>query len=151
MILVFEGHIRPDDVARALHIDILGTVDHHLGQGVVGQQRFQRTIAQDLGHDRFEQALTLSARQDNALLGQDCREQLLDRRANLWRMGIYARVKLGQQLVLDPYLQILVVVGRRRCTGCAGYLGHLSPFANLRQFRLVSRFFLSLTTAFNPS
>ena len=101
MLIVLERHVRELQLALALDVDLLRTVDHHLGEGLVAQQRLERAEAQDLVGDLLEHAHALGAGEGEALLVGDLAEQLLDLAPDL---DLVRQVELRVQLVDEPVL-----------------------------------------------
>ena len=126
MRLVVEGVSRPGEPAVALQPDVVGPVDHDLADGVVGEQRLDRPVGENVRLDLVVETRPVVARQAG-LLGQ----ALLDRRHHtvLQDLGVSARVvelrtELADDRQVEPGLQLgervdlpLVVVGlgRVRC------------------------------------
>ena len=140
----FEGGIGALDLAFALDVNVLGAVDHDLGDGIIGQEWLQRAVAQNLGGDLLEQALALHAAEDDVLLGQRGVEHLLDGVAHFVRPGnIHRGVKLGQQLVLDARLEVKVGVAagrdgsRRAARADFGQFGRLFRWGSPYLFQFV--------------
>ena len=55
------------DLAGALDVDVARAVDHDLGDGLVGQERFERSEARDLADELLDEAFALDAGDDEAL------------------------------------------------------------------------------------
>ena len=101
VLVVLERHVGELQLALALDVDLLRPVDHHLGEGLVAQERLERAEAQDLVGDLLEHADALGAREGEALLVGDLAEELLDLAPDL---DLVRQVELGVQLVDEPVL-----------------------------------------------
>ena len=116
MLLVLEAHAAGLQQAAALHIDAFMTVDQNIGDGLVLEQRLERTetrhLVEDLGDEVVE--LLLIERQP---LDQDVlRHQLLDMRPHLvFRQLLQRReVDLLDQPAMQPHLGVEQLVGEER-------------------------------------
>ncbi len=115
MVVVFELDVGRLYAPGPLDIDGVRAVDHDLGDAVVGQQRLDGSKAEDLGHDLFEQALAVIPAQHQVFLRQHGIVHLFDRLPHLVCLGdVHLGIKLGEQLVVDAALQILIGVPDRR-------------------------------------
>ena len=107
MLVVLEGHVGELQATLTLDVDLLRTVDHHLGDRLVPQQRLQWAEAQDLVGDLLEHAHALGARQGQALLVGDLPEELLDLASDLDLVGqVELRIELVDEPVLDAVLRL---------------------------------------------
>src|SRR5438445_116958 len=97
-----ERDVRELQLALALDVRAERPVDHDLGDGVVVQERLDRTESEDLVHDLLEHSLTLDARDDDAFLVDELVEHLLDGRLDRLRVG---EVEPRVEVVDDPALQ----------------------------------------------
>ncbi len=89
------------DFAFPLNVDILWTVNHDFSDGIVIQQRLQRTETQYFSRDLLEQTSTLRAGKNNVFLGEDLLEQVLDRTPHIVGSGhIHGWIQLREELVL---------------------------------------------------
>ena len=93
------------ELAVALDPDLVGPVDHDLGDRLVAQERLDRAEGEQLGDDRFEQAGPLQARERDAFLDQHVVEQLLDGPAALAAAEVGLWRELGDDAALDARLQ----------------------------------------------
>ena len=98
--------------AVALDVDLVRAVDHDLGDGLVVEQRLNRTEGQDVGGDRFEEARALDPGEEHPLVVEQLVEHPFDPPAHLdvpptsWR-----GVKLGHQAPLEAALQLPQIRG----------------------------------------
>ena len=60
MVVVDEACVSRLDLPVALDEDAVEAVDHYLGDGVVGQEPLERAVAEDVGRDLLDQALTIN-------------------------------------------------------------------------------------------
>ena len=60
--LVIEAHVGVEEPTVALDPDVVGAVDHDLGDAVVGQQPLERAVAERIVGDRGGEALLVVAR-----------------------------------------------------------------------------------------
>src|SRR5680860_166180 len=74
VVLVDEAAIRPEELARALHVDLRGTVDHHLGDLGVLEQLLDGAVAEHVGFEVLEQGGPLGRRHRGWLLSQEPRD-----------------------------------------------------------------------------
>ena len=79
--VVAETHVRQGHFAAALDEDAVGTVHHDVGDRVVGEQGFQRTEAQHVGHQLRRQRVLLAGVELQASFGGDFRQQAFHLRA----------------------------------------------------------------------
>ena len=75
VVVVVELDVAQQQAALALEVDLLGAVDHDLGDGRVVEQRLDRAEADDVGGQLLEQALLLGPRQDQVFGFDDLVEQ----------------------------------------------------------------------------
>ena len=74
MLIVAKGHVGQLELAAALDVDLLRTVDHDVGHGIVGEQRLDGAEAEHVGDQGFDKFALLDKIQLN--LGFD--QQVLD-------------------------------------------------------------------------
>ena len=107
VVVVLEDDVGQLQAAAALDVDLARAVDHDFGDGLVAEQRLERTEADDLVRDLLEHADALGAGEGQALLVDDAAEDLLDLTADLDLVG---QVELGVQVLddagLDPELDL---------------------------------------------
>lgn len=86
--------------AGTLHEDLVGAVDHDLGDGRVFEERFEHAEAEGLVHDAADELGPLGGGEDRALAADDVAEDALQARAALCRRerGHLGEVDLLQQL-----------------------------------------------------
>ena len=101
VVVVLEDDVRELELAGALDVDLARPVDHDLRDGLVAEERLQRTEADDLVRDLLEHPDALGAGEGEALLVDDLAEDLLDLAADLDLVG---QVELGVQVLDDPVL-----------------------------------------------
>src|SRR3954451_19325840 len=115
VVVVLEDDVRQLEAAGPLDVDLPRAVDHHLGDGLVAQERLQRTEADDLVRDLLEHADALGAREGEALLVDDLAEDLLDLAAHLDLVGqVELRVEVLDDPGLDPELDVAERLADRR-------------------------------------
>jgi len=119
MRVIEEGGRRVVDLAGPLDVDHVGPVDHDLGDRVVLEERFERSVAEDVVGDLLDDLAALFARQRSAvegeLLGDDPEDLLREilRGAVLRLPGREElRAELRNARVVDPRLQVRVRVLR---------------------------------------
>ncbi len=122
MRVVDERDRRALDLALPLDIDLVGGVDHHLGDGVVAEQRLERAVAEDVVADVADELAPFFPRQRRPVE----RELLGDRAEHAVRqiLGGLAleqlRAETRDALVVDPRLQLGIrVAALRRCGALA--------------------------------
>ena len=101
MIVVLEHDVGQLELAGALDVDLARAVDHDFGDGLVAQERFERTKADDLVGDLLEHPDALGAGQGEAFLVDDLAEDLLDLAPDFDLVG---KVELRVQVLDDPVL-----------------------------------------------
>src|SRR3990172_9360657 len=101
MVVVLEDDVRQLELAGALDVDLARPVDHDFRDGLVTEQRLQRTKADDLVGDLLEHPDPLGPGEGEALLVDDLAEDLLDLTANL---DLIRQVQLGIKILDDPTL-----------------------------------------------
>ena len=107
VVVVLERDVRQLELAAPLDVDLARPVDHDLGDGLVAQQRLERTEADDLVGDLLEHADALGAREGEALLVDRDAEDLLDLAAHLDLVGeVELRVEVGDDALLDAELRV---------------------------------------------
>ena len=106
VVVVVELDIAQQEAALALEVDLLGAVDHDLGDGGVVEQGLDRAEADDVGGELLEEALLLGAGEDQVFGLDDLVEEALEALADLVDPGrIHRRVELADQLALDALLE----------------------------------------------
>ncbi len=107
---------RPLDLAVALDVDVGGAVDHHLGHGVVAEERLEWPIAEDVVRDLAGDLLALLAAQRRPVERELGRDGLLHALGEvLVPVGDeQLRAELRDAGAVDLRLQIGVRVLRRR-------------------------------------
>ena len=95
MAVVAELDVRDLELALALDIDLVGAVDHDVGDGLVGQQRLERTEAQHVVEQQLDEVLLLALIEADALLAQDFADQLADLAAE------FVAVEAGRRADVD--------------------------------------------------
>ena len=75
--VVGEGEVGALDAAVALDPDVVVGVAHHLGDGVVGEQRVERPVAEGVGHHLLDEAAPLERRDLDVLALEDLVERAL--------------------------------------------------------------------------
>ena len=108
---------------RPLDVGAARTVDHHLGDGRVGEQRLERTEAGDLVRELLEQVVEADARQQRLLVAQKLGQ------ASAERSGVVGRAEvvgaLRDQAAVDALLEravaadIVLGVGREHSAHAA--------------------------------
>ena len=94
-----------------LDVGATGTVDHHLGDGRIGEERFERAETGDLVRELLEELVEVRGGEQRLLVAQQLREAT----ANRWsRAGDVEVVgPFGDQPPVDALLELGVRRGRR--------------------------------------
>src|SRR5882724_3112607 len=110
MVLVDERRPRLDDLAVALDVDPVRTVDHHLVHLGVGQQSADRPVAEDVVGEVLHQLGPVSGRQRHLLPAEDDLEVLLELAAQLVLADaavVEERADLVDEEVVHPLAQLV--------------------------------------------
>jgi len=88
--------------AEALHIDLIAGIDQDVGNGRVGQQRFQGAQAEHLVLDVLDHLLALGRVEGHVLLGQETLHQ------DSHLIAQFRRRQVGHHLQVDPFEELPV-------------------------------------------
>ena len=102
VVVVLEDDVGELQTAAPLDVDLARAVHHDFGDGLVAEERFQWTEADDLIGDLLEHANALGPSESQAFLVDDAAEDLLDLAAHLDLVG---QIKLGIQVLDDTRLE----------------------------------------------
>ena len=108
VVLVVEAHRRLVQLAGALDPDVVGAVDHDLGDGVVLEQRLDRPVAERVVGDLLHQPVAVGDREPALLaepvtdVGQHHRLQL----GVVHALVVEPRTEVGDDRQVDPVLQL---------------------------------------------
>ena len=131
VLVVLERHVRELQPTFALDVDLLRAVDHHLGDGLVAQERLERPEAEDLVGDLLEHPHPLGAGEGEALLVGDLAEQLLDLAPHL---DLVREVELRVHLVDEPVLDAVLGLTERLAGGEGSEEGAPGPADRVGEF-----------------
>ena len=124
VVVVLEDDVGELELAGTFDVDLARPVDHDFGDGLITEERLQRTETDDLVGDLLEHPDALGAGQGEAFLVDDLAEDLLDLAPHLDLVG---QVELGVQVlddpVLDPELDVPERLPRRCLAGQPGRRG----------------------------
>ena len=121
VLVVLERDVGQLELAVALDVDLARAVDHDFSDGLVAQQRLERTEADDLVGDLLEHARALGAGEREPLSVECPAECLLDLAPNLDLVG---QVELGIEILDDALLNAELGVAERLAQR---HLGEHSP------------------------
>src|SRR5690606_31558342 len=76
--VVLKLDVAEHDLAPALDVNLVGTVDHYFGDAIVVQQRLDRAETENVGHDPVEEILAVCTAQHQTALSDGAGEERLD-------------------------------------------------------------------------
>ncbi len=119
MLVIEEDAVDPVDLAAPLDIDVVGAVDHDLGDRRVGEQRFERSEARDVVDHLLDQAGPLVAGDRVGALGDHLVDEGLDLGLDVLVLGLEEDLECAHDLGLEGESDAADQLLAKRCGGPA--------------------------------